>query len=116
MSSLRSLRLNSDVSAKAAIPHHERAREEMIGWVEEKVWASKLLTHSGLQTLKVQAETDEQGNWKLTKIKARRFFSTDKDDFHDAGRNAYTAFRIWLLDCDVSWSVNERDAASCRSC
>jgi len=89
--------------------HREYEREE------EKVWASKLLTLFGLQTLKVQAETDEQGIWKLTKNNARRFFSTDKDDFHDAGRNAYIAFRIWLLDCDAGWSVNERDAALCRS-
>jgi len=69
----------------------------------------------GIQALKVQAKTDEQGNWKLTKNNARKFFSTDKDDFHDAGRNAYVAFRIWLLDCDAGWSVNERDAALCRS-
>jgi hypothetical protein len=38
--------------------------------VEEKVWASKLLTLFRLQTLKVQAETDEHGTWKLTKNSA----------------------------------------------
>lgn len=55
----------------------------------------------GLQALKVQAESDEQGNRKLTKNHARRYFSTDKDDFHDGARNAYIPFRFWLLDCDA---------------
>lgn len=81
---------------------------------KEKVRFSKLRSSFRLQALNVQAEIAEQGHWKLTKNNAWKFVSADKDDFHDAGRNASIAFRIWLLNCDAGWSVNDRDAALCR--
>lgn len=35
--------------------------------------------------------------------------------FSFASIRVHWRFRIWLLDCDAGWSVNERDAALCRS-
>lgn len=95
------------------VKHHERDPKELIGWPPERVWASKLLTATGMQITKVKAETDEKGDWKLTRNNVQKFFALGKDDFHDAARNAYIAFRIWLIESDLGFTCNKEDEGLC---
>lgn len=77
------------------IEHNARPKEELANWPAEKIWASKCLTALGDQLVKYKVATDENGNWVL-KNGSRFFFSEDRDDFHDAARNAYLGFRVYL--------------------
>jgi hypothetical protein len=86
------------------IAHNERKAETVEGWPEEKLWGSKVLTALGSQCVNYRVKTDQTGHWALTKNQSKQFFSLDKDDIHDAGRNAYIGFRIWLLEATVEMS------------
>jgi hypothetical protein len=56
------------------------------------------------QCLAYTAATLEDGvTWKTTANGARIFSSKEKDDFHDAFRNAYIAFRLWLLEREAGF-------------
>ncbi len=104
----------SKASIGLPIPHHHRTKEELLGWPQEKVWASKLLTAFGFQATKVYVETNDDGTWRMVRG-ARIFGCIGKDDFVDAARNAYIAFRIWLAQNDIAWNVKGNDAALGRS-
>lgn len=94
------------------LPVRHQERQPAPLWVEERVWASRLL--GGVlpaQAMKVNAETNEDGSWRLTRNNARIFRSSGRDDLVDAARNAYVAFRIWLLGCDADWAMGAEDAA-----
>jgi len=94
-------------------PHHERTAEQLAGWPEEKQWASKLLTVVGKQCQSVSVATKEDGSWATTRHGAYVFVSQGKDDFHDAARNAYIAFRMWLIDQEAGWDMADADAGLC---
>lgn len=76
--------------------HGEVPRDEMIGWGEELVWASKGLAETLNQFLAIGVKTKADGTLDLTKNVARRFSARGKKDFVSATLNAYTAFLVWL--------------------
>ncbi len=68
-------------------------------WTQEMHKIAKLLNPKlRKQILGVNAMTNEKGGYLMTANNAVKFVSSDKDDFHDAARNAYVAFRCWLRE------------------
>ena len=90
-------------------------RSYFAGWPEEKMWASRLLTLAAHQCQKYGVLTNDDGTWKTTSNGGLLFTCEGKDDFHDASRNCYTAFRVWLKGHGAGWAVSDENAALCRS-
>ena len=95
-------------------PHHERPRELLATWLPKRMFASILLS----QTLKKQLESfgvemTDKGVWKTTANGVPVFKSKIRDDFHDAYRNAYIAFKIWLNERDQDGTLKESRRQLC---
>ncbi len=81
--------------------HHERTKEALRDWMPKKVWASELLGRVLKSQLeKFGVEMTDTGEWKLTANGVPKFKTKGRDDFHDAYRNAWIAFKIWLRERD----------------
>lgn len=80
-------------------------------WPKEKAMASRLLNPKlKNQILSIQTLMDEKGAYKLTSNGAIQFLALGKDDFHDAARNAYVCFRIWLRENEGAYQVKQQDS------
>lgn len=89
------------------VSHDERQHHPntLVAWTPEMVWSSRLISLLVRQCLAYTVAMKEDGlTYQLNASGARRFSSAEKDDFHDAFRNAYVAFRLWLLERDEDWS------------
>lgn len=94
------------------LPYHELQRSGVVEtWPEDKKKASRILNPKMKnQIISVNALMDEKGAYKMTSNNAVQFVSLDKDDFHDGGRNAYVAFKIWLRENEGMYQVKSKDA------
>lgn len=84
-----------------------RPREEIEALPEALRWSHRLLTHTvpaQLKAYQVKMEADGLTE-KRTGNGSRQFFSNLKDDAHDAARNAYLAFRLWLTLQDALFKL-----------
>lgn len=94
-------------------PYSEFMRSKQSeSWSREKQKAARLLNPKVRnQILSVNALLDAKGLYQRTSNGAIQFASTGKDDFHDAARNAYVAFKIWLRENEGAYGVRSKDAA-----
>lgn len=97
--------------------HDDREKncpETMKTWLPEQVAASKLLTYTKRQCLNYTALLAPDGqSWLMSSNGAKKFVCKGKDDFHDAFRNAYVAFRLWLLERDTGWQLRKGQRSLC---
>lgn len=97
-------------TAGVMFPPAEFTRDQMAGWPEEQMWASKNLKEVVDQLAGVTALTNDEGIYLLTARNAHRFGSRGKKDLAYAAMYAYMAFLVWLKSGELADSEGNEGA------
>lgn len=91
------------------LPFNERPGETTKDWSKEKRWALINLDEARRQLVNIQANTNDDGTWALTKNNAKTFSSAIKKDLAYACIFAYVRFLIWLKKDDFDSGEDESE-------
>jgi len=98
------------------LPFKERPGETTKDWDREKRWALINLDEMRRQLMMIQAATNDDGTWLLTRNGNRTFSAIGKKDLAYAGIFAYVRFLIWLKVGDFEHGREEEGEVGIFEC